>query len=128
MKKEKRDILFNCQYFYPEYVTAASLAFDAAKALSKAGFTVDALCGYPKEYCNEKDIPKNETVEGINIKRVRYLQLDRKNAIGRIINYLSFFVSMLFQFFKLKNYKIIVELSLNPRFFGTGFSKIRGIF
>ena len=129
MKKEKRDILFNCQYFYPEYVTAASLAFDAAKALSKAGFTVDALCGYPKEYCNEKDIPEKETVEGINIKRVRYLQLDRKNAIGRIINYVSFFVSMLFQFFKLKNYKIIVTYSTPPvlpflaamagKFFGT---------
>ena len=121
--------MFNCQYFYPEYVTASSLAFDAAKALSNAGFTVDALCGYPKEYCNERGIPSEETVDGVNIRRVRYLQLDRKNPLGRLINYISFFISMLFQFFNLKHYKIIVTYStphvlpflaaMAGKFFGT---------
>jgi hypothetical protein len=76
MKKEKRDILFNCQYFYPEYVTAASLAFDAAKALSKAGFTVDALCGYPKEYCNEKGLSAAKIIivsDGFHLFRTKLL-------------------------------------------------------
>ena len=28
--KKKKDILFLCQYFYPEYVSSATLPFDTA--------------------------------------------------------------------------------------------------
>jgi hypothetical protein len=49
-KNEKKDILFLCQFFYPEYNSSATLPFDTAKYLANNGFTVDALCGYPKEY------------------------------------------------------------------------------
>ena len=45
----KRDILFLCQFFYPEHNSSATLPFDTAKYLAANGFTVDALCGYPKE-------------------------------------------------------------------------------
>ena len=127
-KKERKDILFNCQYFYPEYVTAASLAFDAAKSLAEAGYSVDTLCGYPKEYYDKGDAPKEEYC-GINIKRVRYFNASRKTAVGRLINYLSFFVAMCLRFFSLRNYKVIITYSTPPvlpflaamagKFFGT---------
>ena len=47
--KEKKDILFLLQYFYPEYVSSATLPFDTASKLSDDGFSVDVLCGYPYE-------------------------------------------------------------------------------
>jgi len=37
---KKKDVLFLCQYFYPEYVSSATLPFDTAVALTKAGFTL----------------------------------------------------------------------------------------
>ena len=73
----KKDILFACQFFYPEYISSAQLPFDTAKALKAARYSVDVLCGYPREYLDGGSIPLRETVEGIHIRRLKYIQLDR---------------------------------------------------
>ena len=53
---KKRDILFLGQYFYPENNSSATLPTDTARYLAKHGFTVDALVGFPGEYCKEENI------------------------------------------------------------------------
>lgn len=112
--KEKRDVLFLCQYFYPEYVSSATLPYDTAKALVKAGFSVSALCGYPSEYNKDGEVPMEEVHEGIEIKRLKYLQLKRSNFIGRLINYFSFTFAVFLRFFSLRNYKSIIVYSNPP--------------
>lgn len=110
-----RDILFLCQFFYPEYNTSAILPFQTASYLAKNGYKVDALCGYPKEYTDsEKELPLKEEVEGVSIQRVRYLQFSRSNVIARLINYFSFFVSIFLNFHKMQKYKIIVVYTNPP--------------
>ena len=113
MKKNK-DILFLCQFFYPEYISSATLPFDTARALKKAGFSVDVLCGYPLEYAEGKDIPIKEEVEGIGIHRVKYIQMDRKGFLGRIVNYFSLTFMMLLHLGKLAKYKAVVVYSNPP--------------
>lgn len=112
--KKKRDVLFLLQFFYPEYVSSATLPFDTAKRLAEEGLSVDVLCGYPHEYTDEVNIPRKETVEGINIRRVKYLQLDRKKSLGRIVNYLSLTVTMFFRLFAMRKYKAIIVYSNPP--------------
>lgn len=112
--KEKRDVLFLCQYFYPEYVSSATLPYDTAKALVKAGFSVSALCGYPNEYNKDGEVPVEEVHEGIKIKRLKYLQLKRSNFIGRLINYFSFTFAVFLRFLSLRNYKSIIVYSNPP--------------
>lgn len=112
--KEKREVLFLCQYFYPEYVSSATLPYDTARALVKAGFSVSALCGYPTEYNKDGEVPVEEVHEGINIKRLKYLQLKRSNFIGRLINYFSFTFAVFLRFFSLRNYKSIIVYSNPP--------------
>jgi glycosyltransferase involved in cell wall biosynthesis len=127
--KQKKDILFLCQYFYPEYVSSATLPYDTAEALVKAGFSVGAMCGYPKEYNNTGEVPLKEIHEGIEIKRLKYIQLKRSNFVGRLINYFSFTFSVALRFGYLRNYKSIIVYSNPPilpliaalasKFFGT---------
>ena len=112
--KKKKDILFLLQFFYPEYVSSATLPFDTASRLADEGFDVDVLCGYPHEYTDAMNVPRRETVNHINIKRVKYLQLDRKKAIGRIINYLSLTVAMFFRLFTMKKYQTVIVYSNPP--------------
>lgn len=112
--KEKKDILILCQYFYPEYITSATLPYDTAEELVKAGFNVSALCGYPKEYNNSGQVPLKENYKAIEINRVRYLQLRRTNAIYRLINYFSFTFAVLLRLFKLGKYKAIIVYSNPP--------------
>ena len=104
----KKDILFLCQFFYPEYVSSATLPYDTAVALKKAGFSVDALCGYPKEYAREANLPNRETVDGIGIHRLKYLQLGRTGFLSRLINYFSFTFMVLLHLGKISRYKSVV--------------------
>lgn len=112
--KKKKDILFLCQFFYPEYISSATLPFDTAQALTEEGFKVGALCGYPKEYNLRTKVPSKETYENIEIKRLKYLQLGRGNFIGRLVNYFSFTFSVMLNFWKLRSYKSIIVYSNPP--------------
>lgn len=112
--KKKKDILFLCQYFYPEYISSAKLPYDTAIALSRAGFLVGAMCGYPKDYNNFGRVPLKEIHEGIEIKRVKYIQFKRSNFFGRLINYISFTFSVLFKFKYILNYRAVIVYSNPP--------------
>lgn len=112
--KHKKDILFLCQFFYPEYISSATLPFDTAVALKKAGFSVDALCGYPKEYAAGEEVPMTETAEGISIRRVKYIQTGRKGFLGRIVNYFSFTFIIFLNLWRLAGYRSVVVYSNPP--------------
>lgn len=127
--KQKKDVLFLCQFFYPEYISSATLPYDTAEALAKHGFSVDVMCGYPKEYNSYGVVPLNEVHSGIEIRRIRYLQLKRSNFFGRLINYFSFTFFVTLRLGYLRNYKSIIVYSNPPilpfvavlakKFFGT---------
>lgn len=111
---KKRDILFLCQFFYPEYISSAQLPYDTAQALNEAGFTVDVLCGYPREYLEGENIPLREERSGVSIRRLKYIQLDRKGFLGRLINYFSFTFMVLLQLGRFRRYRSIVVYSNPP--------------
>lgn len=112
--QSKKDIVFLCQFFHPEYISSAQLPFDTAKALVQAGFSVDVLCGMPKEYYSGPAVPARETVEGVGIRRLRYLQPDRSHKLGRLINYFSFTLSVFLHLGQLRNYRCAVVYSNPP--------------
>ena len=110
---EKRDILFLGQFFYPDHNSSATLPFDTARYLAAQGYAVDALVGYPKEY-SDGTAPLRETAAGVNIRRVRYLQLKRSGTLERLINYFSLTFRMLLHTGLLKNYRCVFVYSNPP--------------
>ena len=111
---KKKEVLFLCQFFYPEYNSSATLPWDTARYLVKHQFSVTALCGYPKEYCHKTDLPLREMVEGVEICRLKYWQLSRKHPIGRMMNFFSFTLAILLRLPLLKNYRCIMVYSNPP--------------
>ena len=114
MDTSTKDILFLCQFFFPEYNSSATLPYDTAKYLAANNFMVGALVGYPKEYSKLKRVKKKEDLDGIRIRRVKYLQLSRVNKIGRLINYFSFTISALLHIRILKKYESVIVYSNPP--------------
>ena len=112
--REKKDILFLCQFFYPEYISSAQLPYETAVALKEAGFSVGALCGYPKEYLNGDPVPVREQVSGIDIHRLKYMQRDRTGFVGRLINYFSFTAMVALHLGEIARYKAVVVYSNPP--------------
>ena len=113
-KKAKKDILFLCQFFYPETVSSATLPFDTACALADNGFSTGALCGYPKEYASEKNVPKQEVKSGVEIQRMKYIQLSRVGSLGRLVNYFSFTLKAFLNIGKIKKYRSVIVYSNPP--------------
>ncbi len=112
--RARKDILFLCQFFYPEVNSSATLPFDTAKQLVSYGYTVDALCGYPKEYNASGSVPTKDCIEGVGIRRIKYLQMKRTRKIGRLVNYFSFVIGAFFHIFKLRRYKSVIVYSNPP--------------
>lgn len=110
----KKDFVYLCQFFYPETVSSATLPYDTAKYFASQGYSVGALCGYPKEYTDEKHLPFKEAVQGISIKRIRYIQLKRNRTLGRVINYFSFVFKAILHVFSLKNFRCIFVYTNPP--------------
>ena len=110
----KRDVLFLCQFFYPEYNSSATLPFDTARYLAERGYSVGALCGYPKEYSAGGQAPIREAKDGVSIRRLRYIQLSRRSRLGRLINYFSFTLSVLLHLFEIRNYRAVIVYSNPP--------------
>lgn len=109
-----KDVLFLCQYFYPEYNSSATLPFDTAVYLAQHGKSVDVLCGYPKEYTDEASVPTEEDKDGVHIRRIHYLQLSRGGKFGRLINYFSFTLFALIRVFLLRKYRTVIVYSNPP--------------
>lgn len=110
----KMKILILCQYFYPEYVSSATLPTQLAEDLIKAGFKIDTICGKPKEYSNKENIKSFENYKGIRIKRLNYTEFNNKSKIGRIINFFSLFVSFGFNIPRMLKYDHILVYSNPP--------------
>ena len=112
--KKKRDILFLCQFFYPEYISSAQLPYDTVLALRDAGFSVGALCGYPREYAEGGKVPTKEDADGIHIHRLKYIQTGRAGFLGRIVNYFSFTFHVLLHLPEIGKYRAVVVYSNPP--------------
>lgn len=111
---KRKDALFLCQFFYPEYNSSATLPWDTARFLANEGYSIGALCGYPKEYNNDSNVPLVEIKENVAIKRLKYLQLKRGKKFSRLINYFSFTFSVFLHVGELRKYKSVFVYSNPP--------------
>lgn len=110
----KKDVLILCQFFYPEYVSSATLPTELAEDLVKKGLSVGVLCGYPYEYYSGKPVLKKEIYKGIEIHRVKYTKKNSKSKFGRLINFFSLFLAFLLRINKIRKYKCVVVYSNPP--------------
>lgn len=112
MKTKK--ILILCQYFYPEYVSSATLPTQMAEDLVDKGIKIDVMCGWPYEYSQSHKTLKKEKYNGINIRRFKYAQFNNKSKIGRLINFFSLFAMFLINMPRMLKYDHILVYSNPP--------------
>ncbi|MBI5975584.1 glycosyltransferase family 4 protein [Staphylococcus canis] len=112
MKPKK--ILILCQYFYPEYVSSATLPTQMAEDLVDKGLDIDVMCGWPYEYTQAHEVKAKETYRHISITRLKYSRLNNKSKIGRIVNFFSLFLMFVLKMPKMLKYDHILVYSNPP--------------
>jgi glycosyltransferase involved in cell wall biosynthesis len=110
----EKSVLLLCQYFYPEYISSATLPTQLSLALVENGHDVSVICGWPKKNHDGNPIPKREIYKGVNIYRLRYSNFKSKNKISRMINFFTFFISVLKKIHKIKKYKVLIVYTNPP--------------
>lgn len=110
----EKKILILCQYFYPEYVSSATLPTQLAEDLIANHINVDVMCGWPYEYSNHKQVSKTEMHRGIRIRRLKYSRFNNKSKVGRIINFFSLFSKFVINIPKMLKYDQILVYSNPP--------------
>ena len=112
----KRKILVIEQHFYPEVAATGQLLLDLCEDLVKAGYQVKVITGNPTELYQKKiNIPRREDYQGIEIIRLKNTTLSKYNMAGRVINYLTFHLSIFFYIIFSKRPDLVLVLS-NPPF------------
>jgi len=105
----KRKILVIEQHFYPEVAATGQLLLDL-------GYQVKVITGNPTEIYQKKiDIPRRENYQGIEIVRLKNTALNKYNMAGRVINYLTFHLSIFFHIIFSQRPDLVLVLS-NPPF------------
>lgn len=126
-KKNNKGLVILSQYFYPEVASTGQLLTELAEDLVKYGCKIKVYTGKPSYYGNIKEYKKREIYHGIEIYRLFNTTLDKNSKLGKILNSLSYFISIVFKLLSSKDGHPLLIVS-NPPFLpiaGFLFKKIK---
>lgn len=83
------------QHYYPDVASTGQHLTDLAEHLAETGFSVEVLTGRGNYVAGTVEAPTREVRNGVRIRRLRTTTFGRKSHVGRVIDYLSFYVRVL---------------------------------
>jgi colanic acid biosynthesis glycosyl transferase WcaI len=110
----RSSLLFVNQHYAPDFASTAQHLTDLAEHLSAEGFEVHVLCSRGHYLSGEMDVPAEETRNGVHVHRVRTTAFGRDGTLGRLADYASFFLQVLWRLLKGPRYDAIVSLTTPP--------------
>ncbi|MCS3632480.1 glycosyltransferase involved in cell wall biosynthesis [Salinibacter ruber] len=102
------------QHYAPDLASTAQHLTDLAEHLAVEGFEVHVLCSRGHYLSGEMDVPAEETRNGVHVHRVRTTAFGRETTLGRIADYASFFLQVLWRLLKGPRYDAVVSLTTPP--------------
>jgi glycosyltransferase involved in cell wall biosynthesis len=88
-------ILLVNQHYYPDVASTGQHLTDLAQYLAAEGYSVEVLTGRGRYVAGKMDAPAREVRNGVTIRRFRTTSFGRGSHLGRIVDYLSFYLRVL---------------------------------
>jgi glycosyltransferase involved in cell wall biosynthesis len=107
-------VLFVNRYFYPDCSATSQLLTELAEDLIAQGASVTVISGRTLYQGKETKLSVRDVHKGIRIVRVGFFRFDRSETLGRLGDYLSFWVSALWTAARIQNLSCLVVLSDPP--------------
>ena len=106
-------ILILNQFFYPDHSATSQLMTELAESLVERGHRVTALAGRGR-YNGGERFQSREVHLGIHIERAWTTSFGKRNSLGRITDYLSFYVGAWWKLLRLPGHDIVMALTTPP--------------
>jgi glycosyltransferase involved in cell wall biosynthesis len=107
-------LLFVNQHYAPDLASTAQHLTDLAEHLADEGFEVHVLCSQIHYVSGEMDVPAEETRNGVHVRRVETTAFGRDSRLGRLADYASFFLKVLWHLLTGPRYDSLVSLTTPP--------------
>jgi colanic acid biosynthesis glycosyl transferase WcaI len=107
-----RLIILN-QFFYPDHSATSQLMTELAESMVEHGVSVTALAGRGR-YNGGERLPRREAYEGVRIERAWATSYGKGNTLGRVSDYLSFYVGASWKLLRLPRHDIVMALTTPP--------------
>jgi len=111
---DSASLLFVNQHYAPDLASTGQHLTDLAEHLAEEGFEVHVLCSQGHYLSGEMDVPAQETRNGVEVRRVGTTAFGRDSRIGRMADYASFFVQVLWHLLTGPRYDRVVTLTTPP--------------
>src|SRR5437868_8387121 len=83
------------QHYYPDVASTGQHLTDLAEHLVGEGYAVEVLTGRGKYVAGKVDAPAKEVRNGVRVHRLRTTSFGRGSHVGRVVDYLSFYLRVL---------------------------------
>jgi len=107
-------ILFINRYFYPDQSATSQLLTELTEDLDPRGTSVTVIAGRTLYYEEDQRLPPHGMHKGIRIVRAGFIRFNRSHICGRVVDYLTFWISAFWHTIWMKNVSCIVVLSDPP--------------
>ncbi|MBA94493.1 MAG: hypothetical protein CMP21_01860 [Rickettsiales bacterium] len=112
---KKTPVLVISQLFYPELISTGQSMTELCESLIKKDLDINVICAPPTVSDTKTVVPKIMNYQGITIRRVWTTRFPKLSFIGKVINQLTFFISIFFVLLK-TNKNVPVLVFTNPPF------------
>ena len=107
-------ILFLNQYYIPDVAATGQLMADVAEELAAQGHEVHVICSRRSYYGGAAEFMPYEVTNGVYIHRVRATGFGRGRPVGRMIDYVSFYVLAAWRALRLVKMDVCMALTTPP--------------
>lgn len=112
--KSGPEVIFVNRFYYPDYSATAQMLTDVAAGLAKKGRRVRVITSRMGYDDPSSRFPRRETIDQVHIQRVATTRFGRAFLPGRLIDYLSFYLTSLFSVLSVARPGSIVVIKTDP--------------
>lgn len=106
-------LLILSEFFYPDKSSTPKVLTELAEDLIGNGIEVKVITS-KHSYKESIQYSNNESFKGIDIKRISSSNMNRNSMLGRVVNYITFTVSLFFNLIKENSYDAVLVVSNPP--------------
>lgn len=107
-------VLFINRFFYPDQSATAQMLTDLTEGLAARGFAVTVVTGRVGYLGDDPGLPAEDSYKGVRIRRVWSTRFGRGASLGRLMDYLTFYLASAWMAARARDVGAVVAMSDPP--------------